>query len=251
MPVRNDLSSSVLRRLILACRTQTGAIANLANPSEQGLSLIECLVAIIIITLTVVVITPPVFLATATRIQSRRAEQANQIAQAEIDRVRAIVERPSSKSYTVNELPDSIGKAAVESFGAAATVKDALLSSSSACGKTKYPQATLVATTELVPVDINGDCNAEFAMQVYRNQGCPDPAVGTAPPDSFLIGVRVYAYDPDQALPSLTTERATLSLTSGRRDQGDGSRKPLQALYSRIANSNSDKSIECVAKKID
>ena len=53
--------------------------------AESGLTLIECIVAIVIISVVGVAITPPLFLATAARVQTNRAEQAVQIAQGEVD----------------------------------------------------------------------------------------------------------------------------------------------------------------------
>ncbi len=74
-------------------RLRSTSNERLRSNSSSGLTLIECLVAIIIVSLTVLAITPPILLATGTRVQSRRAEQANHIAQSEVDRLRLLVER--------------------------------------------------------------------------------------------------------------------------------------------------------------
>lgn len=228
-----------------------------AGSSEAGLSLIECLVAILVIAVTVVAITPPVFLATASRIQSRRADQANQVAQAEVDRIRGIVERGT---YAVAELPPIGDATNVANTTAATSVNTALLlSPGSTCNIGKYPPVLTspppatspLNSNQLIPVDIDGDCQAEYAMQVFRTQGCvPVNKPADTAPYSFSVGVRVYSYNPQDGatVPTLATTRATLGTTTGRRDQAAGSRKPLQVVYSKTSRNTDADSFQCVAR---
>jgi type II secretory pathway pseudopilin PulG len=238
----------LVRRLLLVQRLRSSQSAAIPHP-DLGLTLIECLVAIIIITLTVVAITPPIFIATASRIQSRRADQANQIAQAEIDRVRTIMER---RSYKVEDLPATVAQLAatdtVETKVAVATSPSSVILSPTKCNSNYPPTAAPVAVTDLVPVDVDGDCTPEFGMQVFRTVGCsPASAPDNPLPYSFTMGVRVYSYDGKETLPPLSAERATLGLTAGKRDGGVGgqTRKPLQVLVSKLTRSGSALSIEC------
>ena len=221
---------------------------------EKGLTLIECLVAIVIISITVVAITPPIFVATASRIQSRRAEQANAIAQAEIDRIRSLVERGSS--YTIAELPASGGTGDAKVIAAAAGVAPLILSpgSGAPCG-TRYPASPATAN-QVIPVDVDGDCKPEFAMQVFRSNDCtPDSlksVVPAVPPYAFTAGVRVYGYEEGNPMSNLSKERATLGLTTGR--GGDNSaagaeRKPLQVIYTRVARVGNEQAKECAEGK--
>ena len=225
---------------------------------EKGLTLIECLVAIVIISITVVAITPPMFVATASRIQSRRAEQANAIAQAEIDRIRTIVER--SNSYTTAQLPANGGTGAAPAIAAAAGVNAALLASPGACsGKTKYPEAvtpTAIAT-QVIPVDVDGDCTPEFAMQVFRSNDCvPDAlknVVPAVPPYAFTAGVRVYGYEVGNPMSKLSPVRARLGITAGRGGDNSASgaeRQPLQVLYTKVARVGDERAKECAEGKI-
>ena len=219
---------------------------------EKGLTLLECLVAIVIISITVVSITPPIFVATASRIQSRRAEQANQIAQAEIDRIRMIVERGSS--YTTAQLPDSGGTGAAKDINPATGVDDKLLASPSACTKypNKYP-TTPATATKVIPVDVDGDCKPEFAMQVFRSNDCiPTPLVGV-PPYAFTAGVRVYGYEDRNPMSNLSKERARLGITAGRGGDNSASgaeRQPLQVLYTKVARVGDERAKECAEGKI-
>jgi prepilin-type N-terminal cleavage/methylation domain-containing protein len=218
------------------------------HPTEQGLSLIECLLAIVIIALTATAVTPPILLATGTRIQSRRAEQANQIAQAEVDRIRSIVERGT---YTITDLPMSTGqKTGIASFGPPSSIGTTLLTTSSTtCPGSRYPLTKPGSATELVKVDIDGDCTPEYLMQVFRTEGCVPNTGDPNQPYSFYVGVRIYAYKDGETVGQFDTQRATLNLSStGRKDQVNNTRKPLQTLYTKIARNNSQLSYECVAQ---
>lgn len=248
--LRHSSSPFLLRLLLATPRSHPPKPA-----PEKGLTLLECLVAIVIISITVVSITPPIFVATASRIQSRRAEQANAIAQAEIDRIRTIVERGSS--YTTAQLPADGGTGAAKDIAAASGVAPLMLSpgSGAACSP-KYP-ATAAPATQVIPVDVDGDCIPEFAMQVFRSNKCiPDSLksiVPEVPPYSFTAGVRVYGYEVGNPMSKLSKERARLGLTTGR--GGDNSaagadRQPLQVLYTRVARVGDERAKECAEGKV-
>lgn len=213
--------------------------------SQQGLSLIECLVAIVIVSLTVLAITPPILLGAATRVQSRRSDQANHIAQSEIDRIRTLVERGN---YTLNDLPASGGTNNLSAIGVATTspVSGPLLSPGN-CGATppRYPAATPLPLASLAQVDIDGDCRPEYMMQVFRTAGyTPSPSDATTPPYSFVMGVRIYAYNPGESLPTLTKERASMIMGTGARDRRAGNqRQPLAVLYSQVARNDQGQSL--------
>lgn len=234
---------------LLATKRAQGRTAHASlgsSPDVQGLTLIECLVAIVVITITVVTITPGIFLATASRVQARRAEQANQIAQSEIDRIRGIVERGG---YRIADLPPASATNDITQVAAANTVAVGTMLSPASCGS-NYPRNPVANTSTLVPVDVDGDCEPEFAMQVFRTEGCKPPdAAPTDPPASFAVGVRVYSYNPNEGatVPTLLTERATLGVTAGRKDQGGSTRKPLQVLYSKASITNSENLLSCLS----
>ncbi len=242
MLVRHPSSPSPLSRLLLIM------VRSRSPQSDPGLTLIECLVAIVIISITVVAITPPIFVATASRIQSRRAEQANQIAQAEVDRVRVVMERvPATKE----QLP------AVGTDVASGVNTSALASPGDKCAN-KYPSSDLKKqqpATSVIPVDVDGDCTPEFAMQVVRANDCfpPVPSGGTpvTVPYSFDLIVRVYGYKPGDAMTKLDATRMTLGLTTGRAgdDPTTGAlRKPLQVLTTRVSRVGKADSVVCVVR---
>jgi type II secretory pathway pseudopilin PulG len=225
---------------------------------DSGLTLIECLVAIIIVTLTVVAITQPIMVATGTRIQIRKQDQANQIAQGEVDRIRVIMERASTEADTIDvkALPDPFtGENLKDAAAATGTPTDppsatSPLQSSSACtdkgvtNTSRYPfpaiPATVFAKENLVQVDINGDCIPEYVMQVFRSEGVKISATDTVP-STFDVGVRVYAHYPGQPFPTAALEKtkASLVMGTGPRDSvGGDRRRPLAVLYSSVSRSN-------------
>lgn len=233
-------------RMLLRLRSHAPALP------DSGLTLLESLVAIVIVAITLATITPPIFLATATRIQSRRAEQANQIAQGEVDRIRTLVER---QDYTLNTIPTAAGTD-IQAVAAPGGVNPTLLMSAGQCGNTRYPPTNPTAPVpadQLIRVDVDGDCTPEYAMQVFRTQGCiPNEfASSVTPPAPFAfdIGVRVYSYTPGQSR-GYGTQRASLKLTGGRNDLSvnDNRLNPLQTLYTRAVRPNSRSSMECATR---
>ncbi len=211
-----------------------------------GLTLIESLVAIIVIAITVAAITPPIFVATATRIQTRRAEQARAIAQGEVDRVRTLMERGVDN---INQLPGvpAAAPASPQALPAAQlSVLTTPMLSPIACptGVDRYPAATPVASDRLTPVDINGDCQPDYAMQVFRLPSTIP--TGETIPFSFTMGVRVYAYRATYA--ALSVQQSSLGLTTGRRDSGPQQR-PLAVLYSQISRNDSSRSLGQICRQ--
>jgi prepilin-type N-terminal cleavage/methylation domain-containing protein len=211
------------------------------NRALSGFTLVESLVAIIIIAVTVVSIIPSVFWATATRVQNRRVEQAVQLAQGEVDRVRTGIER---KDFSLNNMPPQGGA----NLGVAAVPPPTQVgeqyfrSLRPECNRNtgELPPSPAIA----IPVDTDPvesatstkPCKAEFYVQVFRGQGQGIP--GRAP-DGFLMGVRVYSI---AAAPDGVTFNAGLDTKPGRLrgTSGVGTQQssPLAVQYTPIVRSN-------------
>jgi prepilin-type N-terminal cleavage/methylation domain-containing protein len=240
-----------------------------STSSESGFTLIESLVAIIVISVTVVAISPPIFWAAATRVQNRRAEQALSIAQGAIDEVRGKVERGG---VTVLELPEIASPKAgglrpypprgplpknewnlmkgitpacntvkdIKPAQAAIPATDTTAAVPAVPAEKHYPNID-----QYLPVDTDGDCKADFLVQIFRNDGiCSDGpcAASTLPPADkkpliFSVGVRVYsAIAKDSPLPTLEPDKAQLIGTTGTGQTGS---RPLAVLYSTVVKSDS------------
>ena len=234
-------SSSLMRFLLRSCARRNSSTQD--GKAEQGLTLIECLVAIVVVSITLIAITPPIFFITATRVQSRKAEQALQVAQAEVDRVRAVVERGV---YTANDLPAIVGS--ISNVPAPTSIASGVLrSANSASGCNTYTGAT-VSATSLLPVNTDIDpanpaaCQSQYLVQTFRTTGTPGTAIPTAS-SGFRLGVRVYADIPllRQSLSSLRTEQASLRFVSG---VGNQNLRPLAILYSTVVRNDTSNSLQ-------
>lgn len=216
---------------------------------SSGFTLIESLVAMIVISITLVAIVPPIFWATGTRVQNRRAEQALAIAQGEIDRVRGVLER-SDVPLAAN-LPPQVTKAEFASYRGpnpksswANKMRSTLPKFNTAETSTDGIQFPENADT-YIPVDTDGDGKADFLVQVFRDPGTcmvVNPCVFPDTPRIFAMKVRVYsAIAIGSDLTNLETQKAALIGTTGT---GQSKNRPLAVLSSQVARSVSSGALE-------
>lgn len=229
---------------------------------NQGLTLLETLVAIIVITLTVSAITPAFVLTVATRVQSQKAEQAMQLARDEIDKARVIMElgevtdANGNPTERANFLPGDVTGVTDPSEVGAPTVF--LAADTQSC--TDPLQKSALSFNEACAIEIDcdiaqgEDClDADFAVQTYRVGSFPNSTVGDVV--AFDIGVRVYAYDAtkdvtddgsqDVNVQGLSTNLARAGLTTNPRTFENGSYRnaPLAVIYTTITRSEEDESL--------
>ncbi len=207
-----------------------------------GFTLIESLVAVIILSLTVVSVLPPIFWATATRVQNRRAEQAIQLAQSEIDRVRVAVERRAAGQ---TQLPPRVGAALRPDAPAPnGVVTGQLRSAVPACNTDNGNQSTSVTAVILVDTDpepAGTDCKPEFMVQTFRGRGLENDTA-TLSPDAFVMGVRVYSYVAEPNLGNGTIQ-TTAGVLRGGNGLGTQQTRPLATQYSTIVRSDRSEGI--------
>ncbi|MBD2428803.1 type II secretion system protein [Phormidium sp. FACHB-1136] len=198
-----------------------------APPSapDQGLTLIECLVAIVMVALVAGSIAPVMVISVASRVNSQKAEQALGLAQAEIERTRSLVEQGV---YATANLPP-IGSTASSAVKENEDISSVLGPNLSVTNSTNF------AFT--VPVDVNGDGTNDFRVQRFRSAGYTPASAST--PIAFNMGVRVYDISAT-GTGNLPTDVASIGLTSGT---GERSQRPLAALYTTIAVGDQDDSL--------
>lgn len=199
-----------------------------SKSSERGLTLLECLMAVVVIGLTMAMITPPLVIAAATRVQNRQAEQAMQIAQGEVDRVRATVARPDSQNLTLARLPAIASISSTLEAVSAPASTSSLMKSSAACPAAYNGEQT--AVNQGLRVDVDGDCNADFFMQTFRTTGS-----STSTLSDFQMGVRVYSILAASSLGTLGTKSASLQIVRG---EGKRRTNPLAVLYTPFSQSD-------------
>lgn len=192
--------------------------------NDSGLTLIECLVAIIVIGITAVVVAPVIAISVATRTQSQRAEQAFQLAQAEVNRVKFVV--ANNDTYTVSAATVAAADS-VDQFPAIDPPGDININTYS----------TTADASTAKPLDVDGDGTTDYAAQIFRTEGVSN---GTTPV-AFDLGVRIYDARIFPANPAdLSTEQARIGLTSG---EGQGGTRPLSVIYTSVIKSDEENSL--------
>lgn len=216
---------------------------------NSGLTLIECLVAISVIAATSATIAPVLVLSVATRVQNQKSEQALQLAQGEIDRVRLLVE--VNPTYTSDQLN------LAESSSAPLPSTPSTTSSGTAITAVGFPTSLADESTwnasgyvhsdvEGKEIDVNNDNVPDFVLQSFRGGAVMFPVTPTVNmPVAFDMGVRVYDYaavtdSSGNIVSGLSTDPASLGFTSG---EGQRGQKPIAALYTQIINSDNPQSL--------
>ncbi|MCC5659719.1 hormogonium polysaccharide secretion pseudopilin HpsB [Nostoc sp. XA010] len=222
-----------------------------SQPSgESGFTIIESLVALLVVAILLTAIAPVIVLATATRVQSRRVELATQAAKTFIDGIRTGAITAPSTVIDGTLAPPGSGAAARRLSNVAAI--PATPTTPLIPGVTGRPQDYLINTTNmpaptsatdltsLYCVNKNGQlnppgCSSTSTDNSFYIQG--GKITGTA--DSYRLGIRVYRADVTSADFPLTA-----STVNGPKNTqtpftgGLGSRKaPLIEMTTDIGNS--------------
>ncbi len=162
--------------------------------SQSGFTIIESLVAVIVVAILLTAIAPVIVLSVATRVQARRIELATDAAKSYMDGVRSgtITPPPSPITGTTDTF-------AVADYGVPAT-------GSLTCNTTdsSYPYCTSPATN-LYCVDGDGDgcttnSSRDFIIQAFRYNKFTTTSGGVTtnivdPTKGYQLGVRVYRAD--------------------------------------------------------
>lgn len=196
------------------------------HSTEQGLTLIESLAAIVIFGVAVVAISPPIALSLAARVRAHRAEQALNLAQGEIDRVRLLMEQGhKSSGQTLADFKKLLPPTAANENVVPTSIEN--------CGAT--PVANAAAKGCTVDIDGNGSIeNMDFVVQSFRTVTQCQGANSDVPVGLNIV-VRVYTVASAQTNSgSLRPEQASLAF-SARTTSGPN---PLAVLKSTIVRSD-------------
>lgn len=190
-----------------------------SKSSEEGLTLLESLVAIVVIAAVSAAFTPAIFIAAATRAQNQRAEQAMHIAQGEIDRIRVIVE-----TRELNQLPP-VTNTEARSVAPPNSVNTA--PGSSGPPNTPFPSS---GQAYWIDIDKNNTFDPMKDMIVQSFRGRQTTEASTNEPINFQIGVRVYNGIVATNLGALENppKRASFGFTTA---QGSQAKRPLAIIY--------------------
>lgn len=197
--------------------------------TEQGLTLIESLAAIVIFGMAVVAISPPIALSLAARVRAHRAEQALNLAQGEIDRVRLLVEQGHQNSApTLADFKALLPPTTANVNLVPTAVAD--------CGSP--PVSTAAGTACFVDINGNGGSreSMDFIVQSFRT-GSQCRGKNNDVPVGFNMVVRVYTVASFEANPgSLVPKQGSLAF-SGATTTGPS---PLAVLSSTLVKTDFD-----------
>lgn len=159
-----------------------------SSSSESGFTIIESLLAIVMVTIMMVGIAPVLTIAVATRVQSKRVEAATQAAQAYVDAVRSgKISHPKRNATTFEMRSDALSNQPVPNKGG--------LTCPTASAYCTGPTINLFC----VDGDDNGTCTTnstkDLIVQGFGYVPNDGGRVNARSYYSYKLGVRVYRAD--------------------------------------------------------
>lgn len=151
------------------------------SSSQSGFTILECLMAVVVVSILLSAIAPVIALSVATRVQARRVEQATQAARAYIDGVRAGAIDPPTQ---IASLSTADGKKWNKFNG---DVDAPTSSGSLSCTTNTYCANTSSSSLYCIDLDIpNNGCSSSSANDLIIQ------AFRTSNAQNYLLGLRVY-----------------------------------------------------------
>jgi type II secretory pathway pseudopilin PulG len=176
--------------------------------SEAGFTIIESLLAVIVVGILIVAIGPVIALSAATRIQARRVDWATQAARAYLDGVRSGVIAPppiastsdTKKNLHVTTLQNVVPPTPNTLNCSARTVRTdngaAIDYNDSRSGYCQAPKADPQYVVYCVDGDNNGTCTTDSLRDfLVQASGLQYATTTTDATRGYLLGIRVYRAD--------------------------------------------------------
>ncbi|AFY40746.1 hormogonium polysaccharide secretion pseudopilin HpsB [Nostoc sp. PCC 7107] len=216
-----------------------------AESGEDGFTIIESLIALLIVAILMTAIAPALVISFATRVQARRVELASQSARAYIDGIKAGSINVPNQVVLLNEV-NSTNKTFNSQRGTFSGVA-APSSTWTACtsptnGYCQNGSAPTTTTTSLYCIDRDGGgCTStstrDFVIQAFRSTTATTLSVANDDATKgYLLGVRVYRADAFTGTGSLKTMKANNSkartFTGGLGDR----QTPLIEIVTEVAS---------------
>ncbi|WP_298977093.1 hypothetical protein [uncultured Thermosynechococcus sp.] len=201
---------------------------------DQGLTLVECIIAILVVNLGVAMLAAPLLMVAATRLRNDRINQATELARAEVDRLRVMMEQGIEiRRTTAGVLPP-------ESF----VRPTPTLGQADRLSAQPPPDRLVDCPGNLgLPTNATQACrrrlnNTEFAVQVYRGQLTVNNADLVL---AYPVQVRVYSA---QAVPVTASETPINQEPAAMTSSLVGAEtRPLAVLTTEIIRSDSSQTL--------
>ena len=165
-----------------------------SQSSQSGFTIVESLVAIVVVSVLMSAIAPVIVLSVATRVQARRVEVATQAAKAYIDGVRTGVIDAPNYTITLNEVNSDKTFNSQRSIFADANVPNAGSLPCPTTAGNQYCQNTSTSSLYCIDLDGNGCSITNFkdiVVQAFRSVNSSSSEANKG----YLLGVRVYRAD--------------------------------------------------------
>lgn len=198
---------------------------------NQGLTLLECLVAILVVNLALVMLTAPLTIVTATRLRNDRINKATELGREYVDYFRSLMEQDIR---SVDLLPP--------------------LSSSPQLQQQPHPTIIVDCGNRRVPTNPSEACERQvglhrFGVQLIRGQGQGSESgvqltrgQGSENQSYYPLLVRIYeanAIESSSNLPAPPVKEQPVLFTSGSDMIAGGSKEPLVVLETIVTRGDS------------
>ena len=205
-------------------------IPKIHKSSESGFTIIESLVAIIVVTVLMIAISPVIVLAVANRVQARRVEMASQAARSYIDGIRAesiqppsVIVRDPNGSALKNQSAPTTGSLNCDANSYCPGARTLYCIDNDNDGKCKHTSNTDLIVQAFGSIPVDGAGNSVYSTQGYQG---------------YRLGVRIYrAY--------VFSQSGTFPLPNGQKQASFGgglglSKLPLVELSSEMVVTDRD-----------
>ncbi len=173
--------------------------------SQSGFTIVESLMALVVVGILMTAITPVITLSVATRVQARRVELATLAAKTYIDGIRSGAIAAPSHTVSLNEIDSTTKQFSPQrnSFASvdAPTSSGGLTCMASTAGDL-YCQNTPKSSLYCINLDsegCSGTSSKDLVVQSFR----------TSNPQNYILGLRVYRADAFSDNTALKTQKQT------------------------------------------
>ena len=202
------------------------------HSSQKGLTLFECLVAILVVNLAIAMLTMPLAIVAATRLRNDRINKASEVARQSLDRLRAMLEQG------VNVRGDSSGLLPAQATAANLSLEPHPTSVVECPGEQWFTSDPQKACLQRVGIH-------EFAVQIIRGPVATNSANQVL---SYPVQVRVYER---QAIKSIESSAPTgpieaqpvLFTAASDQIQAPNKENPLAVLSTCILRADSNEAL--------
>ncbi|MBD1899042.1 hormogonium polysaccharide secretion pseudopilin HpsB [Trichocoleus sp. DQ-A3] len=205
------------------------------DSSQAGFTIIESLLAIIVVSVLMVGLAPVIVLSTATRVQARRVERATEAAKTYIDGVR---------SGAISAPTTTVGSAPTATAGSSSFLVANAPSGTLTCN-TGGTYCSSPASVYCVDLDETAGCSANSPKDLVV-QGFRTATTSANAETGYRLGVRVYRADAFSDTVTLKRNTSSEKVTQAAYTGGLGDRKaPLVETTTEIVTKDTNFSDWC------